>query len=69
MASFSDAIEESGLSKLPLTFAHAAALTELPLHHRDPFDRMLTVQAMYERLTLVTADRRFGLYDTPILWT
>jgi PIN domain nuclease of toxin-antitoxin system len=67
--SFEEAIDESGFSKLPITFAHAAALTELPLHHRDPFDRMLIVQAQQEGLTIVTADRKFEPYDVDILWT
>jgi PIN domain nuclease of toxin-antitoxin system len=67
--SFEAAIDASGFSKLPLTFTHAAALTELPFHHRDPFDRMLIVQAREEGLTIVTADRKFAPYDARILWT
>jgi PIN domain nuclease of toxin-antitoxin system len=67
--SFEEAIDDSGLSKLPLTFAHTAALAELPFHHRDPFDRMLIVQARQEGLTIVTADRKFEPYDAAILWT
>jgi PIN domain nuclease of toxin-antitoxin system len=66
--SFEEAIDDSGLSKLPLTFSHAAALAELPFHHRDPFDRMLIVQARQEGLTIVTADRKFEPYDATILW-
>jgi PIN domain nuclease of toxin-antitoxin system len=67
--SFDTAIDESGLSKLPLTFAHTAALIDLPFHHRDPFDRMLIVQAQSEGLTIVTADRKFEAYDVAIIWT
>lgn len=67
--SFEDAIDESGLSKLPLTWAHTAALAELPFHHRDPFDRMLIVQARHEGLTIVTADRKFEPYEVVIIWT
>jgi len=67
--SFEEAIDDSGFSKLPLKFAHAAALAELPFHHRDPFDRMLIVQAQQESLTLVTADRKFEPYDADIRWT
>jgi PIN domain nuclease of toxin-antitoxin system len=67
--SFETAIDASGFSKLPLTFAHAAAVAELPFHHRDPFDRMLIVQARQETLTIVTADRKFEPYDAAVLWT
>ncbi len=52
---------------LPVTVRHGMAVSELPLHHRDPFDRILIAQARCEDLTLVTADRRFGAYDVPVL--
>lgn len=41
---------------------HAAAVRDLPLHHRDPFDRIMITQAMYEGLTLVTHDDVFDRY-------
>ncbi len=40
---------------------------DLPMHHRDPFDRLLIAQARSERLTIVTADRRFAAYDVPLV--
>jgi PIN domain nuclease of toxin-antitoxin system len=40
---------------------------QLPLHHRDPFDRLLVAQAMVEGLILVTGDRRLAEYGIPIL--
>ena len=67
-APFEAAVEGSGFSKLPLAFAHAAALVGLPSHHRDPFDRMLIVQARHEGLTFVTADRKMGAYEVALLW-
>jgi len=54
---------------LAITFAHAEAATSLPLHHPDPFDRMLIAQAQVERLTLVTRNRSFEPYDVRLLWT
>jgi len=57
-----------GLAPLPVTHAHCAALAELPLHHRDPFDRLILAQAQVERLVLVTADGDFGAYGLPIFW-
>lgn len=50
------AIEGSGFLELPVTADHAARVADLPLHHRDPFDRLLVAQAMMEPLTLLTAD-------------
>jgi PIN domain nuclease of toxin-antitoxin system len=47
---------------LSVTVAHAVAAGKLPLHHRDPFDRMLVAQAMSESLTLVTHDARLSQY-------
>jgi PIN domain nuclease of toxin-antitoxin system len=46
---------------------HAAAVTELPLHHADPFDRILIAQAKLERLTLVSADKAMRAYDVELL--
>lgn len=63
-----EAVEASGFSKLPITFAHAEAVGDLPFHHRDRFDRMLIVQARAEGLTIVTADRKLEPYGVPIMW-
>jgi PIN domain nuclease of toxin-antitoxin system len=56
-----------GFEPLAITFAHAVAAARLPVHHRDPFDRMLVAQAQLEDLTLVTRDPVFGGYDVPLL--
>ena len=64
-----DQLAEEGFVELPFTHAHAAALEGLPMHHRDPFDRMLVVQAQLESLTLVTADPRCTAYDVATLST
>ena len=56
-------------SKLPISFGHAEAVATLAHHHNDPFDRMLVAQALCERLTLVTHDRRFAPYGIEVLWT
>ncbi len=53
----------SRVKGLGITHAHALAVSELPPHHRDPFDRMLVVQACLEGLTLVTADPVFANYE------
>lgn len=57
----------SGMRVLPLAPHHGLAVADLPLHHRDPFDRLLVAQAIEEGLTLVTADPRLARYDVPVL--
>lgn len=61
-------IETSRYRRLDLSFSSHRRYTELPLLHRDPFDRMLIAQALDEGLTLVTNDRNIRRYDVPILW-
>jgi PIN domain nuclease of toxin-antitoxin system len=56
------AIQASGFQELPISAAHAAAVAKLPLHHADPFDRLLLAQAFAEPLRLVTADRTLAAY-------
>jgi PIN domain nuclease of toxin-antitoxin system len=46
----------------------AEALHSLPLHHKDPFDRLLVAQALVEHVTLVTHDRALAPYGVPTLW-
>ena len=55
-------VEEQGFAPLNLTFRHAEQAGALPLHHRDPFDRMLVAQAQVEGLVVVTRDARIRLY-------
>ena len=64
---FHDHVLESGLRVLGLAPDHGLAVANLPLHHRDPYDRLLIAQARSERLTIVTADRRFAAYDVPLI--
>lgn len=59
---------DQGLRPLPISHQHALAVAALPLHHRDPFDRLLIAQASVEGMTLITADRAFEQYSVPILW-
>lgn len=61
------AVEEYGFDHLPFKYDHAIALDGLPLHHRDPFDRMLIAQAMSENLTIITSDRKFPLYPVEVM--
>ena len=60
-------IDRAGFSELHVTARHAAAVARLPVHHSDPFDRLLVAQALEEGCTLVTADRALVSYPAPLL--
>lgn len=57
-----------GARSLEITASHALRVAALPLHHRDPFDRMLIAQAQVEDMTLVSADSTFKQYEVCLLW-
>jgi PIN domain nuclease of toxin-antitoxin system len=61
-----EAIADAGFEELLLTFRHVEALATLPLHHGDPFDRMLIAQAIAEDMTLLTSDERFAEYNARV---
>jgi len=61
------AIAASGFLSLPVQAAHAAAVAKLPLHHTDPFDRILIAQAIYEPLKLLTVDRTLVPYGDMVV--
>ena len=63
----SEEIADAGFSSLPITIEHAERAGRLPLHHRDPFDRMLIAQAQVEHMTIVTRDPIFDAYDVDVL--
>ncbi len=63
----SSVIEECGFEHLPLTFFHAEQAGLLPMHHRDPFDRLLIAQAQAEGLIFVTRDRHIRRYGVRTL--
>lgn len=56
---------EYGFDTLPVTVRHGDLLGTLPLHHPDPFDRLLIVQAREEGFTILTSDRAFEAYRVP----
>jgi PIN domain nuclease of toxin-antitoxin system len=55
-------IARQGFRELPFANRHALPLAGLPLHHRDPFDRMLVAQCIADDLVLITGDRRLNDY-------
>ncbi len=62
-----EVITDSGFELMPIDYEHAWQVKDLPPHHRDPFDRLLVVQASVERLTLVARDPKLKAYNVPIL--
>lgn len=60
-------VAEAGVRPLGLSAEHGLAVATMPVHHRDPFDRLLIAQAMVEGLTIVSADRRFAEYGVPVV--
>jgi PIN domain nuclease of toxin-antitoxin system len=62
-----DEISEAGFRELPVRAQHAAGVAKLPLHHADPFDRLLIAQAIAEPLKLLTADKSLARYSEMIL--
>lgn len=64
-----DEFRAAGLGVLDVTAAHAAAVEALPLHHFDPFDRLIVAQAKFEPMRLVTHDAILAKYEpTAILF-
>ena len=61
-------LDRAAIQLLPITLHHIDALSRLPNHHRDPFDRLLVAQAIHEGLTLFSSDQTIAKYDAPILW-
>lgn len=64
----SSRMAQMGARSLEINAAHALQVAALPLHHRDPFDRMLIAQAQVEKMMLVSADAMFNQYDISLLW-
>lgn len=60
-------LNRDGIISLPVEDRHALAVSELPQYHNDPFDRLLVVQAVIEKYTLVTCDEKLDRYDVEII--
>ena len=66
-ADLAERVRNMGFRELPITQAHALVAGRLPMHHRDPFDRMLVAQATVEGMTLATRDSDIQKYDVDTL--
>ncbi len=65
---FPHQLESNGFELLPVNINHTSVITSLPLHHRDPFDRILVAQAITEKMDLVSADKVFDNYRVSRFW-
>lgn len=66
-ADLSSLLQANRFVELSITLQHAVLTGELPMHHKDPFDRLLIAQARSESLTIITRDDTIGRYDVPTL--
>jgi PIN domain nuclease of toxin-antitoxin system len=60
--------KDNNVEILQITTQHILALSNLPFHHKDPFDRLLIAQSVVENFTLVTLDPEFSAYSVNLLW-
>ncbi|HEY3324206.1 MAG TPA: type II toxin-antitoxin system VapC family toxin [Planctomycetota bacterium] len=67
-ASMCEALASQRVAMLPIAFEHVLRLSTLPLHHRDPFDRMLVAQALEDGYVLVSNNSQLDAYGVKRLW-
>lgn len=61
-------LTDNRIDVLPINLDHVLRVEDLPLHHRDPFDRILVAQSLEEHLPLITADPVFDQYPIELIW-
>ena len=61
-------LAENRIKTIPISIDHLLAYERLPVHHRDPFDRMLIAQSMEEDWPIITADPKFEQYSVQVIW-
>ena len=57
-----------GIEELPISMAHTLLTFQMPLYHKDPFDRILVAQSITEKLPVITCDRSISRYDVKTIW-
>jgi PIN domain nuclease of toxin-antitoxin system len=61
-------LRKNSVTVLPILLQHVLRVEQLPLHHRNPFDRIIVAQAIEEKIPLVSADAKFSAYPVELLW-
>lgn len=56
------------INLLAIDFKHINYVTQLPLHHNDPFDRIIIAQAITENMAIVSVDKAFEKYPVALIW-
>lgn len=65
---FNEGVVEDGFYHLNIHYEHARKAGLLPGEHRDPFDRVLAAQSLYERMPIITSDRQIAAFGCDVLW-
>jgi PIN domain nuclease of toxin-antitoxin system len=65
---FVNQIQKNGFELLPITTNHVATMEQLPLIHRDPFDRLLVAASIVEQMGIVSNDANIKLYPVNWIW-
>lgn len=65
---YASLVTDQGVEMLAISHDHCARVADLPLHHRDPFDRMLVAQAQVAGVAILTADSKLAAYDVETIW-
>lgn len=60
--------DENQIAILSVTLEHIYVLESLPMHHRDPFDRLLIAQSIAEEIVILSADEKLSAYSAEIIW-
>lgn len=63
-----DRARRASIAIVPIEGRHALRAPALPMHHRDPFDRMMVAQAIADEYTIITNDKAIHRYDVACLW-
>jgi PIN domain nuclease of toxin-antitoxin system len=58
----------NSVSVLPVRLEHVLRVEQLPMHHRDPFDRILVAQSQQEKMPVITSDAVFTRYPIEVIW-
>ena len=61
-------LNDQGIRSLPINQDHSLKVYDLPLHHSDPFDRIIIAQAIVEDMVVLTSDRVFEKYPIDVVW-
>ncbi|NJL78781.1 MAG: type II toxin-antitoxin system VapC family toxin [Richelia sp. RM2_1_2] len=60
-------IEQKDFHSLPINISHAVYIEKLPLHHHDPFDRIIIAQAVCEKMKIISRDKKFDAYPVDVI--